>query len=702
MKPIRYIFALAAVAAMTACSDDDKDIQKPETIFTTVTVDAEVGRESFFSRAGVLENGEAQRFFSAGDVIGLSDGKSDERYTFDGNGWTPAAKGFEWGNYSVEYRGWYPASASYDTFSLPTDQSTAGKLQSADYMTATRTVDACPSDGVLLLDFNRHMARVMLYISGIDKSNGEIESITVQSPGSRIPSDGMPVVVTPYAAGDGRYVALVTPGEANPDGQFITITTTTGKKFNVTGIPAISGAYSYNYDLYLGKSDITISKPVVEEWKTGGTLAGTLADVTDETDPGFFVTPEGRGDKSGATWENAMDLKSFRDKIHRPNAAEINDMTFYLAEGDYDMFSDYRGETTIADPNKTQLYVTIKGGYDATLSGTDTSRRDIHTNATRFIRSAAPPTWKTKFFYIGDKANVTFDGIDFEGGYNGSEGGNLLCIHTSYVAVTIDNCVINGFSHTGEGAAVYAEGTKLKIANSTISNCVCEQGAVASRNGTGYNMLNNVVFTDNTAYGKWGVHVNSKHPLLMNNVTMYNEKYSGTATDNSSPMINANGNAFFMANSTLYSTICDRSRHDGSLRLSLSGGESIVINNLLGSSKADDMTMFDGDGHRCTSAGYNVFMKTTPNISMGGNDLALTTFPAPSFSGNFISFGTFDMPSFATLGDIMAACAKSKSNEFQTLGAEFADWVGDDFGLDCRGNRRNTSKMNPGAFDPGL
>lgn len=701
MKTIKYICALALAASFTACKDDNTDQPQPVESYTTVKIDAEVGRESFFTRADVMGTGEAQRFFTSGDAIAVTDGAATDTYTFDGNEWTPAGKGFEWGSYSKEYKGWYPATASYDSFTLPSDQSTAAKLQTADYMTASRTVDACPTEGVLLLDFNRHTSRVVLYISGIDASNGEVASVTVHSTGSRLPSDGVATEITPYDIGDGRYVALVAPGNEDTAAHFITVTTTSGKTFNVDGIPQTEEAKSYGYDLYIGKSDITVGRPTVIDWSTGSTLQGVLSDVTDEADPGFFVTPEGRGDKSGSTWDNAIDLKTFRDKIHRPKAADVNGKTFYLAGGDYDMFSDYRGETTIADYDKKQFTITIMGGYDPASTGNDIKKRDLDKYPTVFSRSAAP-TFKTKFFWIGDKANVNFDGINFEGGYNGKDRGNLLCIHTSYVTVTINNCVFNGFSHTGEGAAIYAEGTKLKLSNSTVTNCVCEQGAVASRNGDGYNMLNNVVFHDNTAYGKWGVHLNAKHPVLMNNVTMYGENYTGTATDNSSPMINANGNAFFMANSTFYSTICKTSRHDGIIRLSLSGGESIFINNVLASSKTDDISFFDGDGHRSTSAGHNVYMKTTSTISMVASDLSLPTFQEPTFDGSTPSFGTFRMPSYATLAEITAACARSKSSGFPTLGAEFAEWVGDDFAVDARGNKRNSSKMNPGSFDSGL
>ncbi len=702
MKAYRYMLAIAAAASLAACSDDKNEPGVSDETFTTVVVNAEVGRGSFYSRAAVTGDGEAQRYFTPGDVIGVSDGAATDSYSYDGKEWSAAAQGFTWGEYSVNFKAWYPVSASYSSFTLPADQSTPAKLQAADYMTAARTVDACPAGGVLLLDFDRHMSRVMLRISGIDPENGEVETVAVQSGSSKVPADGVATSVAAYDAGEGLYVALTVPGEGDDSAPFITITTSAGKTFHIDGIPATEAAKSYSYDLYIGKSTLTLGRPAVEDWTTGATLDGVLADVTYETDPGFFVTPAGKGDKSGSTWENAMDLKTFRDKIHRPVAAEVNDMTFYLAEGDYDMFSDYRGETTIGDASKTPLNMAIKGGYDASLTGTDVSKRDLDNHPTRFIRSAAAPTWKTKFFWVGDKANVTFDGIDFEGGYDGSQRGNLLCIHSSNISLTVNNCRFNGFSHEGEGAAIYAEGTRLKLSNSTITNCVCEQGAVASRNGAGYNMLNNVVFHDNSSYGKWGVHLNSKHPVMMNNVTMYGDRYIGSAADNSSPIINANGNAFFSANSTFYSTIHQTRRHDGIIRLSLAGGESIFINNVFGSSDPDDVSLFDGDGHRTTSAGYNVYMHVSPAITMGATDLALSAFPAPAEVDGTLSFETFAMPSYATLSDITAACSRSKSGDFPTLGAEFADWVGDDFAVDARGVKRNTSRMHPGAFDPAL
>ncbi len=705
MKKYRYICALAALASLTACSDDKNKQEQPDETPTVVKIDAEVGRHSFFSRANIMASDESQRFFSQGDIIAVSNGSATETYTYGGEEWTPAGEGFKWGDYSIEFKAWYPSGTGYDSFTLPVDQSTKEKLTAADYMTANRTVDACPTGGVLLLDFNRHMSRVVLNVSGIDKDNGSIESVTVRSANSGIPADGTAAEVRACDLGDGLYVALIVPGDANPSAAFVTITTSSGKVFTVDGVPATEKAKSYSFDMYLGKSDVTLGTPIVEDWQTGGTLSGVLTDITDEADPGYYVTPEGRGDKSGSSWDNALDLKGFRDLIHCPEYDKVNGMTIYLSAGDYDMFSDYRGETTLSTTDKKAFTLAIYGGYDPASTGNDISKRDIRSKKTIFSRSATDPGSKTKFFWAGNGADITVDGIYFEGGYDGTAAGNLLCFDTNNASLTINGCEINGFANTGEGAAVYAQNTKLRISNSVISNCACEQGAVASRNGNGYHFLNNVAFIDNAAYGTWGISLNSKHPILMNNVTMRGDRYIGTADWHSSPMINANGDAFFMVNSSFYSTIYPSSTHEGVIRLSLSGGgTSYFLNNIIGSSKATtDASFFNGDGHKASSLGYNVYMITWPDIVMGNKDLSIVPFTTPTFADNCLDWGTsFAMPAYAKLSDITSACLQVKSTAFPSLGAEFAAWVGDDFAKDCKGNDRNISKMYPGALDPGL
>ncbi len=113
MKAYRYMLAIAAAASLAACSDDKNEPGVSDETFTTVVVNAEVGRGSFYSRAAVTGDGEAQRYFTPGDVIGVSDGAATDSYSYDGKEWSAAAQGFTWGEYSVNFKAWYPVSASY-------------------------------------------------------------------------------------------------------------------------------------------------------------------------------------------------------------------------------------------------------------------------------------------------------------------------------------------------------------------------------------------------------------------------------------------------------------------------------------------------------------------------------------------------------------------------------------------------------------
>ena len=72
----------------------------------------------------------------------------------------------------------------------------------------------------------------------------------------------------------------------------------------------------------------------------------------------YFVTPEGRGTGDGSSWDNAMSLDAFREKV---GDASTDIHTYYFAGGDY----------VIAEPLKIlKKGCTLIGGFADNLTGT--------------------------------------------------------------------------------------------------------------------------------------------------------------------------------------------------------------------------------------------------------------------------------------------------------------------------------------------
>ena len=82
---------------------------------------------------------------------------------------------------------------------------------------------------------------------------------------------------------DNAFYALVSPGAGNDAENFLKLTVTYNdsegnptltKELYVKGIPALSKAMSYTYDVKIGKDKATIGSVSVEDWGTGDAITG--------------------------------------------------------------------------------------------------------------------------------------------------------------------------------------------------------------------------------------------------------------------------------------------------------------------------------------------------------------------------------------------------------------------------------------------
>lgn len=289
MKTFRYFYLLAALTAFSACSNDDDEVQgqSSATNADKVLINAVVDGNSLFTRSNPMgANDASQQTFNQGDKLAV--GCGDELpvvYTMgaDKNWTTEGEDGLAWAESypeAVAYYAYYPAvaSVSFSTFILPADQSSNENITNADYMTGTTEISERPADGVLKLNMNRRMARVIIKIAGVEEGLGSVTSLIVNSQYAAISPvnvEGPVKSITPYAMDNDTYAALVIPGEGSNTETFVEVGTTTGGTRKITGIKPAEAGKSYTYDLYVGERGATLSDPIVEDW-TEGTLQGTL------------------------------------------------------------------------------------------------------------------------------------------------------------------------------------------------------------------------------------------------------------------------------------------------------------------------------------------------------------------------------------------------------------------------------------------
>ena len=301
-----------------------------------VRIEASVGT---VTKTNPLGNDDEQTKFSNGDQIAVAsvDNGAVEKtvkYQFDGSSsWKPVADESGAMDYllwdtPVTFRAWYPASASWDGFTLPQDQSGAsGSLADADFMTwsAEYKDDASIPEGrKLSITMQRQMALVTIVIDKVEDQYDYIKnpgfsgakiysahtSVKRQDNGT-FASEGEPYKISPLEHqidGKPAFSAIVAPGKANGNAFFtVNIVNTSESYFHdvaVTGIPAAEAGKHYTYKLIVGKQTIKIGGVTVENWTTGKLEGKFEAEVDDYSEwdgkkvsSGYTFSGEGTSDK---------------------------------------------------------------------------------------------------------------------------------------------------------------------------------------------------------------------------------------------------------------------------------------------------------------------------------------------------------------------------------------------------------------------
>lgn len=307
MKITRYMGAFAVIAMLAACSTDEE--QGTNTAANEVKIAATVGGNSIFTRSNPMGSATEQENFNENDAISVTTEGKTVIYKKTGEVWAPANAGdyLVWTGNAQAFEACYPEKADESTtnsFSVgyvSADQSTVDKIEKSDYMISRETIEKAyiPSDRQLTLNFERQTARVIVKVSGFGDEfkdlNPTLSAVEVYSK-LKVPageSDSYAAIKTykKEESGNNVFYALVSPGDANSTEKFLKLTVTYNdgegnptqtKELYVTGIPALSKAMSYTYDVKIGKDKVAIGSVSVTDWSPDDDITGGDAVTTTE------------------------------------------------------------------------------------------------------------------------------------------------------------------------------------------------------------------------------------------------------------------------------------------------------------------------------------------------------------------------------------------------------------------------------------
>ena len=213
-KTIKTLVALLPLF-ITSCYNDDTTATTNPQQDRVVTINAGI------TRAGSSTPGSP---FANNDKILITNVTRKDSglicnsavFTYGGTSWTSDGTLLWSAGEENTFQAVYPSTASYSSFTVPSDQSDANKLKSADWMTCEKTVTLANLTAASSLDltFNRKMAMVVVEITGADVST--LNSLTVESPSpdNNITFQTQDHKITAYRAStnDNTFSAIIAPG----------------------------------------------------------------------------------------------------------------------------------------------------------------------------------------------------------------------------------------------------------------------------------------------------------------------------------------------------------------------------------------------------------------------------------------------------------------------------------------------------------
>lgn len=283
MKTLRYIALAALTLSFAACEQEDINpaVQgDPDAVKINATIGA------LQTRVAYGENGATT--FTNGDAIKVVNlmrtSKNEATYTTtDGTNWT-TTDAMVWNSSSKnKFQAWYPVAdySSYDTFTIPTDQSDATKLASADWMTASTEEIDKPGNGVLDLNFQHRLAKVtvnLTFSSQYPEGCQHVSDFTFYT------NEETQQAITPLANSETSYTAILRPGEYADESYFIFLVMDDIDEHYVLGKTTTSAinleaGKHYTFTLKVGKDVVSIDDVTVADWEEEDIDGGVAEEV---------------------------------------------------------------------------------------------------------------------------------------------------------------------------------------------------------------------------------------------------------------------------------------------------------------------------------------------------------------------------------------------------------------------------------------
>ena len=283
MKTSNKYIVLAAMALTFAACTQEEDFT-PQMDGDAVKINATIGalqtRVAYSGDNGVTN-------FVNGDAIKVENlmrtSKNEATYTTtDGTNWT-TTDAMVWNSTSKnKFQAYYPVAeySSYDMFTIPTDQSDATKLASADWMTASTGEIDKPGNGVLDLNFQHRLAKVtvnLTFSSQYPEGYQHVSDFTFYT------NEETQQAITPLANSETSYTAILRPGEYADESSFIYLEMDGIEEHYVLGKTTaainLEAGKHYTFTLKVGKDVVSIDEVTVADWDEEDIDGGVAEEV---------------------------------------------------------------------------------------------------------------------------------------------------------------------------------------------------------------------------------------------------------------------------------------------------------------------------------------------------------------------------------------------------------------------------------------
>lgn len=332
MKTLRYIALAALTLSFAACEQEDFNSVMQDGA-DAVKINATIGnmqtRVAYSGDNGVTNfvNGDAIKVVNL-----MRTSKNEATYTTtDGTNWTTTDAMVWNSSLKNKFQAYYPVAeySSYETFTIPTDQSDATKLASADWMTASTGEIDKPGNGVLDLSFQHRLAKVtvnLTFSSQYPEGNQYVSDFTFYT------NEQTQQAITPLANSETSYTAILRPGEYADESYFIYLMMDNIDEHYVLGKTTtaainLEAGQHYTFTLKVGKDVVSIDDVTVADWDEED-IDGGVAE--EEVYPNII----------NAT---AMDATALNEAVVNALELEYTDLTVTLAaEPESEMYAAIR------------------------------------------------------------------------------------------------------------------------------------------------------------------------------------------------------------------------------------------------------------------------------------------------------------------------------------------------------------------------